>query len=90
MLPIMMHLRVRQAGRRGFGFFFPIIIIWIILAALLLVLLPFMLLAAILTWRRGPGRFLVLLYPMLASILWNLSGLHVETKDAENEFLISF
>lgn len=90
MLPIMMHFRSRRPGRRGFGFVFPVILIWIILAVLLVAILPFVALAALLTWRRGPGRLLLLMYPMLASVLWNLSGLHIETKDAESEFLISF
>jgi hypothetical protein len=85
-----MHFRIRKDGRRAFGFFFPIILIWIILAALLIILLPFVLLAAILTWRRGPGRMLLLVYPMMATVLWHLSGLYIETKNVENEILIDF
>ena len=90
MLPILMHFRVRKDGNRPFGFYFPIILIWIILAALLIILFPFVLLAAILTWRRGPGRMMLLIYPMMASLLWHLSGLHIETKNVENEILIDF
>jgi hypothetical protein len=90
MLPIIMHFRFRRPGHRGFGLYFPIILVWIILAALLIVLFPFILLAALVTWSSGPGRLLLLIYPMMASVLWNLSGLHVETKGAENELLISF
>jgi hypothetical protein len=67
-----------------------VILIWIILAALLIVLLPFVLLAVLLTWRRGPGRMLLLFYPMTASVLWNLSGLHIETKNSTDELLIDF
>ncbi len=90
MLPLIMHMRFRHPGRRGFGFYFPIIIIWIILAALLVAIFPFMLIGALVTWRSYPGRLLLLIYPMLAAVLWNLSGLHVETRDAENDILISF
>ena len=90
MFPLLMHLKVRRPGRRGAGFYFPIILIWIILAALMIVLLPFMILGALVTWRRGPGRFLLLVYPMTAAVLWNLSGLHIETKDDENDVLIDF
>jgi predicted exporter len=90
MLPIFLHFRIRKEGTRAFGFYFPVILIWIILAALLIILLPFVLLAAIFTWRRGPGRLLLLVYPMMASILWHLSGLHIETKSVENEILIDF
>jgi hypothetical protein len=90
MLPFFMHFRIRKDGRRPFGLYFPVILVWIILAALLLVLLPFVLLAAAITWRRGPGRFLLLVYPMTASVLWHLSGLHIETGNVENEILIDF
>jgi hypothetical protein len=90
MLPIFMHFRIRKGGKRPFGLYFPVILIWIILAALLLILLPFVLLAAAITWRRGPGRALLLIYPMMGSLLWHLSGLHIETSNVENEVLIDF
>lgn len=90
MLPFFMHFRIRKDGRRPFGLYFPVFLVWIILAALMLVLLPFVLLAAVITWRRGPGWALLIMYPMLGSLLWHLSGLHVETKNVENEILIDF
>jgi hypothetical protein len=90
MFPFWLRLRVGKPGRRPFRLWFPIILIWIILAALLLALFPLMLLAALVTWRRGPGKYLILLYPMLAVVLWNLAGLHIEAKDDENDILIDF
>ena len=79
-----------KPGRRGFRLWFPVILIWIILGALLIALFPLVLLAALITWRNGSGRFLLFLYPMLAAVLWNLSGLHIEAKDDENDVLIDF
>jgi predicted exporter len=90
MVPVLMHFKVRRPGHRAFGLYFPVILIWIILAALLIALLPFVLLAALLTCRRGPGRMLIVLYPMTAAVLWNLSGLHIEVKNDENELLFDF
>ena len=90
MFPIWMRFKIRPEGKRGVSLWFPVILIWIILWALMLILLPFVFLAGILTWRRGPGMILLAVYPMLFSVLWNLSGLHVETRDAENDVLISF
>jgi predicted exporter len=86
-LPLWLHFRIRRPGRRAFGLYFPVILIWIILAALMIVLLPFV---ALLTWGRGPGRFLLLLYPMTAAVIWNLSDLHIETKNDEHDILIDF
>ena len=90
MLPMIVRLRVREPGRRGFGLWFPVIIIWVLLAALMLVLLPVLLLAALVTWRRGPGPSLLLVYPLLASVLWNLGGLTVDVDQKDRAFLIDF
>jgi len=90
MLPMIMHFKIRQAGRRGIGFYFPIILVWILAGALLIALFPFILLASLVTCLRGPGFTLLLVYPIFFSILWHLGGLRIETKNAENEVLIDF
>jgi hypothetical protein len=90
MLPIFMRFKVRSSESRGFGLWFPVILIWIVFGALLIALLPFVLLAALITSWRGPGLALFLVYPMAFSLLWNLGGLHVETKNARSEVLIDF
>jgi hypothetical protein len=85
-----MHFRVRRTGRPGFGIYFPIILVWILVFAILLVLLPFLLLAALITSWKGPGFALLLVYPALFSVLWHLGGLRIETGHAGNEVLIDF
>ncbi len=90
MIPVMMRLKIRPRDQRGIALWIPVIVVWIILCAVAIILLPLVLLAALLTCRSGPGMRLLLTYPLLFSVLWNLSGLHVETRDAENEVLISF
>ena len=91
MLPFFMHLKIRRPGRRGFGLTFPVILVWIIVFVLLIALFPFLLLAALITrLGNGPGFALLLVYPLVFSVLWNLGGLHIETKSDEKEVLISF
>jgi hypothetical protein len=90
MLPIFVRFKIKEPGRRGFGLWFPVILIWILLAALMLVLLPFMLLAALMTWPSGPGPRLLLVYPLLASVLWNLGGLTIDVDQKEHALLIDF
>ena len=90
MLPMILRFKVKEPGRRGFGIWFPAIVVWIILAALMLVLLPFMLLAALVTVGRGPGPRLLLVYPLLGSILWNLDGLTVDVDQKQRALLIDF
>ncbi len=48
------------------------------------------LIAALATRGRGTGRTLLLAYPLVWAVLWNLSGLHIETKSTENDVLIDF
>jgi hypothetical protein len=92
MLPMLVRIGVTQPGRRGFRLWFPIILVWILLAALMILALPFMLLAAFVTLRSGPGVRLLLVYPLLASVLWNLGGLivDVDQKAKGSALLIDF
>ncbi len=90
MLPMIIRIKVKEPGRRGFGLWFPAIVIWILLAALMLVLLPFMLLAALVTWGRGPGPRLLLVYPLLVSVIWNLGGLSIDVDDKDRALLVDF
>lgn len=90
MFPMFMRLRVASNGRKPFRLWFPVILIWIILFALMILILPFVILAALITWRRGPGRMLLWSYPLLIAVLWRLSGLHIEVQNAREELLIDF
>jgi hypothetical protein len=90
MLPMIVRFRIREPGRRGFGLWFPAIVVWVLLAALMLVLLPFLLLAALVTWGRGPGPRLLLIYPLIISVLWNLGGLTIDVDQKERALLIDF
>lgn len=90
MLPLIVRLKVKEPGRRGFGLWFPVIVVWVLLAALMLLLLPLLLLAALVTSGRGPGLRLLLVYPLLGSVLWHLGGLTVDVGQKDGEFLIDF
>ena len=90
MLPFWMKLRISKPGERRFTLGFPVILVWIFVAALMILLLPFVLIAALATWGRGTGRVLLLAYPLVWAVLWNLSGLHIETKSAGTDLLIDF
>jgi hypothetical protein len=83
-------MRVYEEGKRRFRFFFPVILIWIIAAALLIVLLPLVLIAALVTWRSGPGKLLLIAYPIFFTVLFRLSGLHIEIGNLKKELLIHF
>jgi hypothetical protein len=85
-----MRLRIARPGERRITLGFPIIIVWVFIAALMLLLLPFVLIAYLVTRGQGTARTLLLAYPLVWSVLGNLSGLHVETREAESDVLVDF
>jgi hypothetical protein len=84
-----MRLKVSR-NPKGHGLLLPIFLVWILLFALLIVLFPFVLVAALITWRSGQGKWLLLTYPLLVSVLFHLSGLHIEVEHPEQNVLIEF
>jgi len=89
MIPLLMRLKVSR-NPKGHGLLLPIFLVWILLFALLIVLFPFVLVAALITWRSGQGKWLLLTYPLLISVLFHLSGLHVEIEHEKQNILIAF
>ncbi len=89
MIPIFMRLKIGRNPDK-YGLLLPIFLVWILLFALMIILLPFVLLAAILTWRGGQGKFLLLTYPLLISLLFKLSGLRIEVGGRKENVLIAF
>ncbi len=89
MIPIFMRLRIGRKPDK-YGLLLPIFLVWILLFALMIVLLPLVLIAALFTWRSGQGKLLLLIYPILVSLLFQLSGLHIEIRRSEQSVLIAF
>ena len=89
MIPLFMRLRVGRNPDK-YGLLLPIFLVWILLFALMLILLPFVLLTALFTWRGGQGKLLLLTYPLLISLLFKLSGLHIEVGGPKENVLIAF
>ncbi len=89
MIPFFMRLRIQRRGK-GFRLLFPVALLWILVLALMIALLPFLLMATLVTWRRGPGPALLAIFPLLFSLLFSLSGLHLEFKNADQQIFMSF
>jgi hypothetical protein len=89
MIPIFMRLKVNRKPDK-YGLLLPVFLVWILLFALMIILLPFVLIAALFTWRSGQGKLFLLTYPLLISLLFKLSGLHIEVDSREQNVLIAF
>jgi len=89
MIPMLMRLKVSRNPNR-YGVLLPVFLVWILLFALMIVLLPFVLIAALVTWKSGQGKWLLMTYPLLVSVLFHLSGLHIEIEQPEQNILVAF
>jgi hypothetical protein len=85
MIPMLLRLDIREHDRTKARFWFPVILVWIIVFALLIAALPFLLIAALATAVEGPGRRLLLLYPLVFGTINALSGLRIDVESRGNE-----
>ncbi len=88
MIPMLMKMKIVERGRKKVNLSFPIILLWIAVLALLIVLLPFVLIAALLLWPQGYGKIPLAVYAILFSLIFSLSGLHIQVEDKKNQILI--
>jgi hypothetical protein len=90
MIPLTMRVRIRKSGRRAFGLWFPVILIWIPLILLLVIASPLVLAAALLARIGGWGWMGLRLYALLFTVFFTMSGLRIEAGNPENEFALIF
>jgi cellulose synthase/poly-beta-1,6-N-acetylglucosamine synthase-like glycosyltransferase len=90
MVPMILRLDVRDRDRKGVRLFFPVIVLWIIAFAFLIAVFPFVLVAALVTLRRGPGTRLLLFYPAFFGAVFAMSGFRVDiASHADKKVFIS-
>ena len=84
-------LRVRiQNGRRRFGLWLPLILLWPPIVLIALALFPIVLVLAAVLWRKGRGRTLLLSGPLLFRLFCSLRGLQVEVVKPSAHVFIAF
>jgi hypothetical protein len=91
MIPMIMRVDIRNQDQKRVRLFFPVILLWIVAFALLIAVLPLVLVAALVTPPRGPGVRLLLLYPVIFSAVFALSGFRVDiASHRSSKVFISF
>ena len=88
-IPLWMRIRIKESDRKNIRLFIPLFLVWLLLIPLLILALPFVLIAALVTWPRGHGRMILASIPLLIAVLGHLSGLHIEVDNPENQTFIS-
>jgi hypothetical protein len=85
--PLLMRLGIY--GRR-FCLWLPLFLLWPVAVAVAIVLAPLVLLFALILWRLGWGRLVLLSGPMLLGILSALRGLELNLNLGNRLLQISF
>jgi hypothetical protein len=88
-IPLWMRIRIKESDRKNIRLSIPLFLVWLLLLPLLLLALPFVLIAALLTWHRGHGRMILAAVPLLITVIGHLPGLHIEVDNPENQTLIT-
>jgi len=88
--PMVFRLRVVEGGRRRFRLCVPLFLLWPLVLGLALVLAPIVILMAILTWRRGSGKALLLAGPRFFGLACAVRGLQVDVRSPAEHVFISF
>ena len=90
MIPLFLKLQIPRKDQRPVNLYLPLFLVWLLLLPFVILLAPLVLLMAALTWSAGFGRFLLLLLPMTAALIWNLQGLMVDIKDGNDKIYLFF
>ena len=86
--PAIMRLRVSD-GRRPVSLWIPLFVIFPLVAVFLLIFLPFILISALILWRLGWGKSMIMLGPALINFVCNLRGLEVKVENPRENILMS-
>lgn len=90
MIPMLMKIKIPQENSRSINIYIPIFLAWLLLAVLLLIMTPFVLLAALFTWRQGLGGLILMVIPTLCEILWHMQGLLIDVEGPDETIYVSF
>jgi hypothetical protein len=90
MIPLLVKMKIPRGTKRPLILWLPLFIVWLILFAILLLILPVLLIAVLFTWHRGYGKIIILSYPMLVAVLWNLQGLLIDVESKEDRIYMEF
>ena len=90
MIPMIMKIKIPREAGKPLTLYLPLFIAWLLLFAILLFFLPFLLVAALATWHRGYGKIMILSYPLLFSLLWNMHGLVIDVESKDETVFLSF
>jgi hypothetical protein len=92
MIPLMIRLNIKrkdQKGQEGFNLWLPLFLIWLIALPLILLLTPIILIAALVLWPTGKGRYILFLYLAIFRLTWHMSGIKIDIQSDKKIFCLN-
>ena len=86
--PMLMHIKI-QNEERDFGFWLPLFLLIPLALVILIILSPLILIAILVTWPSGWGRYALLSLQAAIVSFWALRGLEVDVQGRREKVYIS-
>jgi hypothetical protein len=90
MIPLLIKTRIYRQEKAPLTLYLPLFIGWLFLLLLFLILLPFLVIGALAAIGMGYGKIVLMSFPMLVQIFWNLRGLKVDVQSEDTKIYFSF
>lgn len=86
--PCLMRVRIDKPDGK-INLWLPLFIILPVVGVIMLILAPFVLVAAVILWRFGWGRLLLLAVPAIFACICAMRGLEVKVDQTQEKVLVS-
>jgi len=86
--PMLMRVKI-QGEDNDFGLWLPLFLLWPLVLILFVVLSPLLLIAIIILWPSGWGKWTLQILKVALGVLCSMRGLRVDILDHDNKVFIS-
>ena len=87
--PMLLHLQI-PVGDSFIGLWLPWFLVYLLLLILMVITMPFMIVLAIILIPTGKSRLLILIWPYIWRLLFNMKGLKVDIQQKNRKLMLSF
>ena len=87
--PMLLHLQI-PVGDSFIGLWLPWFLVYLLLLILMVITIPFVIILAIVLIPTGKSRPLILIWPYIWRLLFNMKGLKVDIQQKNRKLMLSF
>ena len=87
--PMLLYLQI-PVGNGFFGLWLPWFLVYLLVLVVMLIVIPFVIILAIILLPFGKSRPLILIWPYIWRLLFNMKGLKVDIQQKKRKLMFSF